>query len=80
MAPAPQPLTQLAAGQTGTVIEVQVPADHRSRLLELGFTAGTPVQLLRFAPLGDPVEIRVRGSCLTLRRHEAEHILVQSRE
>jgi Fe2+ transport system protein FeoA len=38
--------------------------------------AGTEVCLVRFALLGDPVEIKVRGSCLTLRRHEAEHIWV----
>ena len=38
---------------------------------------GTSVELVRFAPLGDPVEIKVRGYHLTLRRHEAEQILVQ---
>ena len=38
---------------------------------------GTSVELVRFAPLGDPVEIKVRGYHLTLRKHEAEQILVQ---
>jgi ferrous iron transport protein A len=37
---------------------------------------GTPVELIRFAPLGDPVEIKVRGYHLTLRKHEAEQIYV----
>jgi ferrous iron transport protein A len=77
MASFPQPLTSLAAGQNGVVAELHLPADMRARLLELGLTAGTPVQLLRFAPLGDPVEIKVRGSNLSLRRHEAEQVLVQ---
>jgi ferrous iron transport protein A len=71
-----QPLVALAAGQTGTVAELHLPGEVRARLLELGLTPGTSIQLLRFAPLGDPVEIRVRGSNLTLRRHEAEQIRV----
>lgn len=72
-----QPLTSLTAGQNGVVAELQLPSEVRARLLELGLTAGTPVQLLRFAPLGDPVEIKVRGSNLSLRRHEAEQVLVR---
>jgi len=72
-----QPLTSLTAGQNGIVAELQLPSEFRARLLELGLTAGTPVQLLRFAPLGDPVEIKVRGSNLSLRRHEAEQVLVR---
>lgn len=42
--------------------------------MELGLVAGTPVELVRFAPLGDPVEIRVRGYRLSLPRHEAEQL------
>ncbi|MBE7500679.1 MAG: ferrous iron transport protein A [Verrucomicrobiales bacterium] len=76
MISAPQPLTSLAAGQSGVVAELVLPGDMRARLLELGLTSGTSVQLLRFAPLGDPVEILVRGSHLSLRRHEAELVLV----
>jgi ferrous iron transport protein A len=45
--------------------------------MELGLVVGTPVEVVRFAPLGDPLEIRVRGYNLTLRRHEAEQILVR---
>ena len=46
--------------------------------MEMGLLVGTPVELVRFAPLGDPVEIKVRGYHLTLRKHEAEQILVQA--
>jgi Fe2+ transport system protein FeoA len=45
--------------------------------MELGLVVGTPVEVIRFAPMGDPVEIRVRGYNLTLRKHEAEQILVE---
>jgi ferrous iron transport protein A len=77
MSGAPQPLTSLGAGQSATVSELQLPADARARLLELGLLTGTRVQLVRFAPLGDPVEIKVRGYHLSLRRREAELILVE---
>ncbi len=72
-----QPLTSVAVGTTATVAEIKLPPASRPRLMEMGLLVGTPVELIRFAPLGDPVEIRVRGYNLTLRKHEAEQILVQ---
>ena len=72
-----QPLTSLAAGHAATVTEIKVPPEERGRLLEMGLLVGTPVELIRFAPLGDPVEIKVRGYHLTLRKHEAEQIWVR---
>jgi ferrous iron transport protein A len=71
------PLSSLPIGAAGTVSAINVPAEDRSRLLEMGVLVGTPVELVRFAPMGDPVEIKVRGYHLTLRRSEAEQILVQ---
>ena len=79
MAVACQPLTALPVGAAATVTEINVPAEHRGRLLEMGLLVGTPVELVRFAPLGDPVEIKVRGYHLTLRKHEADLILVRPR-
>ena len=72
-----QPLTSLQLGGSGTVSQINLPPQHRGRLLEMGLLVGTPLQLVRFAPLGDPVEIKVRGYHLTLRRHDAEQILVE---
>lgn len=71
-----QPLSSLAVGQTAQVSELRVTADAKARLLEMGLLVGTTIQLVRFAPLGDPLEIKLRGYNLTLRRHEAEQILV----
>lgn len=71
-----QPLTSLAVGAAATVVEIKVPPANRARLMEMGLLVGTRVELVRFAPLGDPVEIKVRGYNLTLRRNEAEQILV----
>jgi ferrous iron transport protein A len=77
MALAPQPLTSLPSGSCGRVAEINLPASSRPRLMELGLLVGTSVELVRFAPLGDPVEIKVRGYNLTLRKHEADLILVE---
>lgn len=70
------PLTGLSLGASGVVAAINVPPEHRGRLLELGLVVGTAVELVRFAPLGDPIEVKVRGYNLTLRKQEAEHILV----
>ncbi len=76
MSQLPQPLTSLEAGRRATVTEIKLAPTERSRLLEMGLLVGTAVELVRFAPLGDPVEIKVRGYHLTLRKHEAEQITV----
>jgi Fe2+ transport system protein FeoA len=73
-----QTLTSLAPGSRGVIAEIKVPGEQRGRLLEMGVLVGTTVELVRFAPLGDPVEIKVRGYHLSLRRHEAELILVRA--
>jgi ferrous iron transport protein A len=49
----------------------------RQRLLELGMTKGALVQLVRVAPMGDPLEIAIKGYRLSLRRVDAESILVR---
>ena len=77
MSAALQPLTSLATGTTATVAEINLPPASRARLMEMGLLVGTKVELVRFAPMGDPVEIKVRGYNLTLRKHEAEQILVK---
>jgi ferrous iron transport protein A len=72
-----QPLTSLQDGQKAVVVEIDLPPEAGGRLRELGLVAGTPVELVRFALLNDPVEIKVRGYHLTLRRQEADRVRVQ---
>lgn len=79
MPPEGYPLASLEVGRTAVVTAIEVPAENRARLLEMGLLVGTPVELVRFAPLGDPVEIKVRGYHLTLRKHEAEQIWVRTK-
>lgn len=73
-----QPLAALPVGTAAIVREIKIPAENRVRLMEMGLLVGTAVELVRFAPLGDPVEIKVRGYHLTLRKNEAEQIWVSA--
>ena len=58
------------------VARIDIPPQQRGRLLEMGLLPGTSVELVRFAPLGDPVEIKLRNYHLSLRKLEAEKIQV----
>ena len=72
-----QPLTSITLGTVATIAEIHLPPTSRPRLMEMGLLVGTKVELVRFAPMGDPVEIKVRGYNLTLRKNEADQILVR---
>ena len=69
-------LSELAIGASAIVREFPKAGSAFIRLREMGMLAGTRVTLVRTAPLGDPLEIKVRGYNLTLRKSEAEHVLV----
>jgi Fe2+ transport system protein FeoA len=70
-------LASLSVGQKATILDFQGEHALVQRLLELGLTDGEVVEVLRFAPLGDPMEIRVRGYHLSLRKSEAVAVLVE---
>ena len=71
-------LSELAVGSVAVVREFPKQGSAFLRLREMGLMPGTPLTLVRLAPLGDPLEIKVRGYNLTLRKSEAEHILVEA--
>lgn len=70
-------LSELAPGERGRVAKVGGDSEAARRLMEMGLMRGSDVEVVRLAPLGDPLEVRVRGFMLTLRRAEAEHIEVE---
>ena len=74
---APIKLSDLAIGASAVVREFPKSGTAFLRLREMGLLAGTSLTLVRAAPMGDPLEIKVRGYHLTLRRSEAEHVLVE---
>ena len=76
-ADASEPLSGLKPGQRGTVVGFDLAGSVRGRVLEMGLTKGITVEVVRFAPLGDPMELKVRGAHLSLRKADAAGILVQ---
>ena len=65
-------LKDLKPGDKGRIVSYSKDAvENRRRLLMLGATPGAEFEVVRIAPLGDPVEIRVRGSMISVRRDEA---------
>lgn len=73
-----QPLANLAPGESGRIQNVSGKAEVRNRLKEMGLTNGTWVRLVRVAPLGDPVELHVRGYRLSVRKSEAAAVAIEA--
>lgn len=74
-----QLLSDLAAGDGGVIRDIPAGHDeHITRLREMGLVPGTRIRVVRRAPLGDPIEISVRGSRLAMRRSEARHIHISA--
>lgn len=69
-------LSSLSRGQTGIIYDFITESDTCARLEEMGVTPGEIVEIVRYAPLGDPMEIRIRGYLLSLRKEEADLIQV----
>lgn len=72
-------LADLQFGTIARIVSLGGARAFRRRLLELGLIPGTSVELVRRAPLGDPLELRARGSLLSIRKAEAETVLVSTR-
>lgn len=70
-------LSQLKIGEKGTVTAVNGEGAIRRRLFDMGITPGAEVYLRKKAPLGDPIEIAIRGYELTLRKAEAAHVEIR---
>ncbi len=69
-------LSALRNDEDGIVERIDVEGRTKRRLVEMGITPGTRLQISRRAPLGDPIEIRLRGYTLTLREEDARQIMV----
>jgi Fe2+ transport system protein FeoA len=70
-------LSQMSVGQKGIVEEFAVQNEGHERLEEMGVTQGEGIEIIRYAPLGDPIEIKIRGYCLSLRKQEADRIKIK---
>ena len=70
-------LKNVECGQTVKVIRVGVQRAVRRRIMDMGITKGTEIYVRKVAPLGDPIEVTVRGYELSLRKGEAENIVIE---
>lgn len=69
-------LNDVKIGETAIVAKLNGQGALRRLIMDMGITKGTPIYLRKVAPLGDPIEITVRGYELSLRREDAKNIIV----
>jgi len=71
-------LKDLKPGQKGKVLKIKVRGETNKRIVEMGVTPGAVVEVERVAPLGDPIDIKVKGYHLSLRKEEAEGVEIEA--
>ena len=71
-------LASVQPGETVTVKKLVGEGATKRRIMDMGLTKGTQVYVRKVAPLGDPVEITIRGYELSLRKSEAEHVEIEA--
>ncbi|SHE53192.1 FeoA family protein [Alkalibacter saccharofermentans] len=70
-------IIDLKPGQSGEILELELDRKMKNKLMEMGMTPGTSVKFVRTAPLGDPINIKVRGFNLGIRRAVAQNIILK---
>jgi len=70
-------LNELKVGDKTEIVKLKGVGDVKRRLLDMGVVKGTTVEIERVAPLGDPIEIKIKGYNLSLRKEEASKIIVK---
>lgn len=70
-------LKELEPGQNAKVLKITGAGVIRRRILDMGLVPGVKIEMERYAPLGDPVEIKLKGYHLSLRKKEAEGITIE---
>lgn len=70
-------LNEVEVGEVGTIVRVAGTGIFRRRLFDMGITPGAQFSFRKKAPLGDPIEITIRGYELTLRKVEAQNVVVE---
>lgn len=71
-------VADLREGEQARIVKIGGQGAIRQRLLDMGVTRGAPIKVERRAPLGDPIEVTVKGYYLAIRVSEAQHIVVET--
>jgi ferrous iron transport protein A len=77
MTNAEKTLRDVAVGETATVRRLTGEGAVKRRIMDMGITKGIEIYVRKVAPLGDPIEVTVRGFELSLRKDEADKVLIQ---
>ena len=70
-------LRDLEPGQKARIIKISGNSSIKRRIMDMGLVPGAEIEMERYAPLGDPVEIKLKGYHLSLRKEEAENIVIE---
>ena len=70
-------LKELAVGQSGRIVKIGTVGALKQRFMDMGITKGTVVNVVKIAPLGDPIEIEIRGYNLSIRKGDADKIQIE---
>ena len=70
-------LFDLEVGQTGTIRKIGTTGALKQRFMDMGITKGTVIEVFKIAPLGDPIEIEIRGYNLSIRKDDASKIEIE---
>ena len=70
-------LSRINPGKKARIIRIIGKGSARRRILDMGMVPGAEIEVIKRAPLGDPIEFKIKGYNITLRKKEAEQIIVQ---
>ncbi len=77
MPPIQMKLIDLQPGDEGIICRIEDETSEFERIREMGLSDGTPIRVVKLAPLGDPIEVKVRGTYLSIRKSMAEKIYIR---
>lgn len=70
-------LSELKIGEQGVILENKTSGALKQRFMDMGITKGIPIKIVKIAPLGDPIEIEIRGYNLSIRKDDAKKIIIK---
>lgn len=70
-------LKEMKPGEQGKIISIGEKGPMRRRIMDMGITPGADIKVVKAAPLGDPIEVTIRGYELSLRKEEASQIIIE---
>lgn len=70
-------LKDMRPGESAKIVEINAQGALKRRLMDMGLTRGSLVTFRKVAPLGDPIELAIRGYELSIRKNEAEYVVVE---